>query len=167
MPNDLDFEKDIQIDIHNLDKELEIQSSVYYKYSKHITECRRVMDESKSRLSLIKAEMDKSIRDNPEKFGLTKTTESAINSAVLMTNEYQTAESTFNKASYDFNMALSAVQALEHKRTAMSDLVKLHAQNYYSVAGGCKIREESKEKAIKERMAEKQKTTSKRRERRS
>ncbi len=126
------YEKDIIIDPNCLDVEWLEQPSLMMKYGKIAAQTKVDMDMTKERLEVVKAELDKNIRLNPEKYNIGKLTESVVASTILLQPEYKEASEAYIKASYEFNMAKYAVQAINDRKDALENLVKLHGMQYFA-----------------------------------
>lgn len=129
---DLNYEQDVSIDETALDVEWLQQANLMYKYARYHAETKKAMDEAKERLDFIKAKLEMDIRANPEDYGLSKVTESAIASTVLLQSEYQEASKKYIEAKYENDVATAAVRAIDQKKTALENLVKLLSVNYFA-----------------------------------
>ncbi len=129
---DLNYEQDVSIDETALDVEWLQQANLMYKYARHQAETKKAMDEAKERLDFIKAKVEMDIRANPENYGLSKVTESAVASAILLQPEYQEASKKYIEARYENDMAVAAVRAIDQKKTALENLVKLLSVSYFA-----------------------------------
>lgn len=128
----MSYEQDMYIDEDALDFELLGQADKMVKYSRMLAEAQRDRDLSKESLDLIKAEIDLDIRDNPENYKLAKITEAAITNCILMEEEYQTAQKEWNEANFQVNVMQGVIKAIEHRKSALENLVKLYGQNYFA-----------------------------------
>lgn len=146
---ELNYEKDISIDDSALDVEWLQQASLTLKYCQLEADARKAVDDTKAQLDIVEAELDKEIRNNPEKFDLPKITESAIKSAILVNENYINAKDEYSQAQYELNMAQAAVRAIYAKKDALENLVRLHGQQYF--AGPSVPRDLSKEWESKQR----------------
>lgn len=140
---ELNYEKDTSIDESALDTEWLQQASLTFKYCQLEADARKAVDDTKAQLDIVEAELDKEIRNNPEKFGLPKITESAIKSAILVNENHINAKDEYSQAQYELNMAQAAVRAIYAKKDALENLVRLHGQQYF--AGPSVPRDLSKE----------------------
>jgi hypothetical protein len=120
------------IDKFNLDKEWISQPKLVFNFAQQLAQAKRELEERKAQYDVIKADVEMNIRKDPEKYGLAKVTESAISSTVCMQDEYKQANQAIIKAKYDVDICQGAMNAMEHKKAGLQDLVKLHGQNYYS-----------------------------------
>lgn len=127
-----DYREDIQIDEYTLETEWVKQSSLYMKWAEKHAEAVRVKDRYKEQLDLTKAELDFLIRAEPEKFNMTKVTEPAIVNAIYQNKEYIEALKKYNDAVTDTHIFKGAMDALNHKKTALENLTKLWLNSYYS-----------------------------------
>lgn len=129
----MNYEEDIKIDPDQLDIEWLEQPSLFMKYSHHLAMVRKTLDESKQTLDIARAETDKKIRDNPAKYlSDGKVTETAVSNAVLKHPMYQEAYSNYLEAKYEADMAQGAVNAFDHRKTALENLVRLFGQQYFA-----------------------------------
>jgi hypothetical protein len=129
----MDYEIDIKIDPDNLDVEWLNQPALFLKYSRHLAQMRKELDESRQDLDIKKAEVDRKIRENPEAYGIEgKVTEGAIQSAILTEDEYQEAQKDYLEVKYEMDMAQGAVNAFNQRKEALENLVKLHGMNYFA-----------------------------------
>lgn len=129
---DLNYEQDVSIDETALDVEWLQQSNLMYKYAKYQAETKKAMDEAKERLDFIKAKVEMDIRANPENYGLSKVTESAVASTILLQPGYLEASKKYVEARYENDIAVAAVRAIDQKKTALENLVKLLSVSYFA-----------------------------------
>lgn len=129
---DLNYEQDVSIDETALDVEWLQQANLMYKYVRYHAETKKAMDEAKERLDFVKAKLEMDIRANPEDYGLSKVTESAIASTILLQPEYQEASKKYIEAKYENDVATAAVRAIDQKKTALENLVKLLSVSYFA-----------------------------------
>ncbi len=145
---EINYEKDMKIDCDALDLEWLNQADLMRKYAKYSAVTRREMDEAKERLDAGKAKIEMEIRQDPKAFGLVKATESAIQSAILIQEEYETLMKDYIDARYENDIAFGAVRAVDQRKTALENLVRLLTVSYF--AGPQTPRDLSREQ-IKER----------------
>lgn len=126
------FEEDIRIDEDALDIEWLNQPRLMLKYSKISAEAKMEMLLRKEVLDLIKADLDKEIRSDPEKFGIVKITETAVSNTIISHKLYKEANTAYLQAQYEADIARGAVSAVEHKKDALENLVRLFGQNYFA-----------------------------------
>ena len=129
---DLNYEEDIRIDPTALDVEWLEQPELMRKYAKHVTEMEKLRDEAKERLEVGKAQIEMAIRNEPERFGLKKVTEGGIQSTILLQDEYKRLVQDYNDAKYEYGVAVAAVRAIDQRKTALENLVKLLTTSYFA-----------------------------------
>lgn len=100
-------------------------------------------------MDIKRAEVDKSIRENPDKYGIEKVTEGSIQSAILTDEGYQKSYQEFLDAKFESDMASNAVQSMNIRKEALENLVKLNGQQYF--AGPRTPRDLSKERELKQK----------------
>ena len=145
----MNYEQDMTIDPDSLDVEWIEQPRLMLQYSRHAAKTRLEVERKKEELDIVRAGLDKDIRIDPERFSIFKLTESVVSSTIITQKEYMVANEEFLLLQYESNMAQGAVRALEGKKTALENLVKLHGQQYF--AGPSVPRDLSKEWAQHER----------------
>ena len=146
--NDVETFDFFDIDINRLDKEWINQPKMYFKYSTKLTDAKEEVERCKARIEIAgdelketKARLDLRIRKHPKKFlGSTdKPTEAAISNRILLHSFYAKAKALIYKLTEELIIAnkavsvcYSAVNTLDHRKSALERLVSLHGQNYFS-----------------------------------
>jgi len=128
----MNYERDITIDESSLDIEWLEQPNLMMKYSVNEADKERERDLSKERLDLIKADLDKEIREDPEYFGISKITETVVANVIISQDEYKDAYHEFLEIQHDYNIAKAAVRAFAQRKDALENLVRLHGQQYFA-----------------------------------
>lgn len=132
MGQELNFEEDIRIDESALDVEWLLQPELMMNYSREAAKARKRVDKSKEALDVVKAELDRDIRSNPENYGISKITESVVSNTIILAEEYQEAAKDLIQAKYEADLTSSAVRAVEQRKNALENMVKLHGQQYFA-----------------------------------
>ena len=144
----MNYEKDIRIDETALDVEWLEQPKLFMKYAKHSARMAQELEREKEKLDLVRAGLDKEIRTDPEKFGIAKITETAVSNTIISHPEYKEANESYLEMKYEYDIARSAVNAMNMRKEALENLVRLHGMQYFA---GPKIpRDLSQEKARRE-----------------
>ena len=146
---ELEFEEDVRIDADALDVEWLQQAALMGKYCRHAASIANLVDITKERLDVIRAQLDKDIRSAPNKYAIEKITEGAIQGAITLQEVYQQVSRDLINARYEFEMAKAAVRAIDQRKDALENLVRLHGQQYF--AGPSVPRDLSKEWEDRER----------------
>jgi hypothetical protein len=128
----LNYEKDVTIDEEGLDTEWLSQPRLMLTYGNHAAEKRKEVDIAKEKLDVVKAELDRKIRMEPSFFGLSKLTETVIQNTIIVQTKYTEASENYIEAKYELDMAMAAVRAIDQKKQALENLVKLHGQQYFA-----------------------------------
>ena len=128
MPEDFS----VDIDPYRLDEEWVKQPKLYHVYAEKAADARQALDDAKNELEVVRASLYKEISAFPDKFGLSKTTEAAINNAMTVSDEYQQATQAVINAKHTVAVVEAAVQALDQRKKALEKLVDLHIADYYS-----------------------------------
>lgn len=128
----LNYEQDIRIDPDALDVEWLNQSGLMLKYTRHAADRKKEVDEAKERMDVEKARIELDIRNDPYSYGLNKVTEASVQSAILMTKDYKRATQDYTDAKYEYEIAIAAVRAMDQRKTALENLVKLLTASYFA-----------------------------------
>lgn len=121
------------IDKDMLDREWVNQPKLFYNYASQLADARREVEEARAGLDIIRAEVDKSIRDDPKEYDLPdKITETLISNTIIQQSEYEKALTVLRDAKYNVDILQAAVSALDHRKSALERLVSLHGQNYFA-----------------------------------
>jgi hypothetical protein len=128
----LNYENDLRIEDTALDLEYLEQSSLFMKYARHLAETQRDLDEAKQNLDIVKAETDKKIRETPDKYGLEKVTDKAIEAIILTDKDCKKAYQDFLDAKYEKDMAQNAVNSMNMRKDMLEALIKLNGQQYFA-----------------------------------
>ena len=148
----MNYENDVKISPTDLDIECLDQPALMLKYGKHKAETDKDLALEKEKLDLVRAELDKLIRESPETFGITtKITETVITNTILASDEYKEAYKKYLEVNYEHNVAKSVVDAVSQRKDMLEALIKLHGQQYFagpSVPRDIEQEREQKEKKV-------------------
>ncbi len=125
-------ELDVSIDEYQLDREWVIQPELVYEWAVAAADARREMDAAKARLEVVKADLSLKMRSDPQSYGLPKTTDAAVTSAVTVADECVEAVNAYHVARHRYELIQAGLAALENRKKALENLVSLHLSNYYA-----------------------------------
>jgi hypothetical protein len=128
----INYEKDVSIDGEALDQEWLNQASLMMKYCRISAQAQMELDSAKEMLDVVKAGLDKAIRENPEKYDIAKVTEVVIANTIIVQGSYTEAYGRYLQVKYEADMAKSAVRAIEQRKDALENLVRLYGQQYFA-----------------------------------
>lgn len=128
----VNYARDALIDESALDVEFLEQTNLMIRYAEHASQTKREAEEAKENLELVRAGLDKDIRQNPANYGLEKLTETVVSSTIILQPEYQEASKRLIQANYEAGMARFAAQAISDRKNCLEALVKLHGQQYFA-----------------------------------
>lgn len=127
-----DVEQDVNIDPEQLDVECVKQPVIFNHYCQAFAVAENQMDNAKLEKEKTENELAFKIRNNSEEFGLNKSTDKAVESAVIIQPEYTEAIEKYNQAKYEYNIMKGIVRALDQKNSRLDGLIRLHAQSYFA-----------------------------------
>ncbi len=130
LPDPDDFEV-LNIDQNLLDREWLNQPRFFFRYAKQLADARRGYEEAKANLKIVAAEADKKVRDRATKMDQ-KVTEAIVTATVQRREDYREAEQRVFNSKHNVDVLDAIVTALEHRKAALENLVRLHGQNYFS-----------------------------------
>jgi len=128
-----EYERDLKIDKDNLDVDWTNQPALYMKWAERHAQALYERDKKKDQLELVRAELDSALRTNPDAFGFDKKpTESAISAWITSQDKYKKANLALIEANKDSLILAGAREAMNHKRSALENMVKLWLGSYYA-----------------------------------
>lgn len=128
----MNYDQDIEINPEALDVEWTKQSKLMFTYSKLAAEARDRISRVEEKLEVFDAKLSLKIRKNPANFGQDKPTEASIKSLLTIDPTHIELTSQIADARYELEILNSAVKALDGKRSALENLVRLHAAGYFA-----------------------------------
>lgn len=126
-----EYINDLEIDKYNLDSAILAQPGLYAKYSNLWARAESERLQSKEALAVCDAELDKEARMQIANMG-GKVTEANVQSYIVTHAEHKEAFCAYIAATEVANLLATAQKAFEHRRSGISDLVRLYTSNYFS-----------------------------------
>jgi hypothetical protein len=134
------------LDVNNLDQEWADQARFYFHFAKKLADARRdqeqarvVKEIAKAELKEATAELELAIRRDPQKYGVDKLTESAVEKTAILQPRYKEVQKAFFntqrdeiKAQHHADVMKAKVEGLDHRKYALTNLTSLDARNYFS-----------------------------------
>lgn len=148
---EFDFEKDLSINKYRLDEECLSHSSLYFRYAEAASQAKNRVSKVKNNLELIQSERNLAIRDELAKNG-TKVTEAMIDKLVASDEIVIKAKNKLIEAETIYSKLSVAVQAFEHRKSELDNLVKLYCSGYYSLPtnGGTGLKKSANDQTARE-----------------
>jgi hypothetical protein len=126
------FKNDIEINPDSLDVEWVKQASLFGEYCMEQVGARAKLDTVKEHLDVKVAGLGLKIRSNPATYGLDKVTEAGVQAVILLDAECAKLREEIAVAQYELEVTTAAVRALDQKKSALENLVRLQGQNYFA-----------------------------------
>jgi hypothetical protein len=120
------------IDRYKLDTEWVDHVEMVAHYGRLLAKARLAYDQAKATTAIFEAETSRRVRSKPKNYSVTKLTEGAIKEAVTVELLYSKEHDNLLRAKHKVDILEAAMKTLEHRKKALSDLVFLHSQLYYS-----------------------------------
>jgi hypothetical protein len=127
-----DLDELLKPDKYNLDEEWVNHSDYVLTFLEEMAEARTKMDALKDNIEVVKAELDGEIRKNPTEFGLEKLTETLISNTIILQKDYEEALKSYLDAKEEYYHASNVCTAMEHRKSALENLVILHGRGYFA-----------------------------------
>ena len=128
--NEPDF---FQLNKHRLDEEWVEQPHLYHEHALALADARQDYERAKTDLEVTLAEADQSVRANPGAYGIDgRVTEGAIDRTVTTLPTVRKAQERTITTKHAMDVAQAAVSALDHRKAALENLVRLQLADYYS-----------------------------------
>ncbi len=129
---EVDSEKYLSINIHALHEECARQAELYHEHAVGLARAEKNLDQAKSDLKLVEAELDGDIRESPEIHGLKKVTDESVKMAILRNETHQRATKRVNSLKFQVGVHEADVKALEQKKSMLELEVKLRLADYFA-----------------------------------
>lgn len=123
---------DFHINELSLDQEWLQQPILVHRYALELAERISEVEQIENELKVVRAELNTSIRNNPEDYDLPKATDTIVEAAIPGQPEYQVVLKRLLDAKKRRRIVDAACQALEHKKKALENMVQLNLRDYYS-----------------------------------
>lgn len=122
------------VDRNRLDEEWATFPKTYYEYAEKLADARAAHERAKTEEEIVEAELDRRIRMMPEKYGLEKVTEPAVEKTIILQTRFQDARRARIDAKHKLDVIQAAVDTLDAKKYGLQDLTKLQLNAYYANA---------------------------------
>lgn len=132
----MSYREDLTIDKFSLDEEWMRQPTLFMGYAEKSAEAKSAYERAKEILDVAKAEVERKVRAEPRQHGLEKVTESAIAATVTLHPRVRAAVDTLIKAREEADIIAAAVRAMDQRKEALGDLVRLFGMSYWSMPDG-------------------------------
>lgn len=131
MPDVLQVELDVRADPDRLDEQWVSQPRLRWRWSRELADARELLNRAKADLEVCEAELKLTIRDNPDRFGLKKATEASVEETCRTQEEWQGAKRSVVEAQHEVDVLAAAVAAVDDRKEALENLVRLRLADYY------------------------------------
>jgi len=128
---DLGIYKDLEIDIYQLEKEWLKQAVIFMEYMEKTIKMENEKGVFKDKIIKLRAELDLKIRNEFAQRGV-KVTEKLLESSLNSEEEVVCHNECYNTVNYNYNLLNACIKALDYKKAALENLVKLHLGGYFS-----------------------------------
>ena len=123
----------LEVDEHDLEFELWRQPKLVKRWHVRAANARKDVNEAKSRLELVEAELRLAITRRPAKFGLKSATIPIVEAAVIAHPKYQKADARHIAAKYALDVVLGMVEALKDKKLALEKDSDFYLAGFFAV----------------------------------
>ena len=127
-----ELKKQLEIDKYSLDDEWVEQPSRYFYWAEKYASAVRDRDLKMKELEVMKAEVDRDIMANPDKYVLPKVTEGAVSALLSLDESIKKLELELIDLKREVNILSAAKDAFDQRRAALENEVRLWTALYYS-----------------------------------
>ena len=115
---------ELKIDLYALDTEVVNQPALYHEHATKLADARKAETAAKTNMELVKAQTTNSVKTDWREWGLAQSpTVQTVDATVLESEDYQDAQRRYHAAQHEVRILVAAVDALEHKRRMISQLL--------------------------------------------
>ena len=125
----VNFTKDIDINIFDLDGECVKNSRMYAQYSEMLTQAEYLKKTLKEREEILHAKLDWEIRNSDN--GKKTIREAEVKSKIILSPEIQKITRRLSRADYKVSMLKAALLSIDQKRKHLDYLVRLYCSQYW------------------------------------
>jgi len=153
----LKYKKQLKINSYNLEEELIKQPQLYFEWASASVQATKEKEAEKNKLDIIKAEVERKIRSNPEKYG---STEGAVKNAITLSSKVKRQTKVYLEALANERILSRAETAFQQRKSMLVALVQLNIQLHFAEPS---LPKSVKEKKYRSRKDEIRKTLKRRR----
>jgi hypothetical protein len=130
----MDLSKDprFEVDRRALDEQWESQPALFLEYAEKLAEVNAEVDRLKDGVEVVRAQLDSRVRKELAA-SVAKVTEAMVTAAIASDKDMIETLEILREAQKDAAILKAEVQALDQRRSALENLVRLHGQEYYAV----------------------------------
>jgi hypothetical protein len=133
MEGGLEMDTDnFKIDKYNLDEEVGTQVDIMEECGAVHADLVEQRDLAKNEMEKVSAELQLSIRKNPNKYGLIKVTDTAANSVIILDSNYQEAYKKYLQVRKEEQLAANEKEMALQRRAYLKILAELWIAGYYA-----------------------------------
>jgi len=138
----------VPIDISRLDEEWLRHPILFNDLAEACEDASFTFEAMKNQLEEVESRLNLEIREDPEKFDapinvkMGAPSESTIAALIRVQPSYLAAKKDLLRAEHVLGRLKMDMRVMEHRKTALEELVKLHGQNYFSSPRGCHAAEQ-------------------------
>ncbi len=125
-----EFDKHITIDAHDLDNEWLNQAATFHHYLVQHANAQRDREVLRDDLDRVVAQLSAEARQ--VWVGSKPPTETSVKQSLLENSDYQSRVEDLREADHNCNILQAAVKAMDVKKTALENLVKLKGMDWHS-----------------------------------
>lgn len=122
----------VDIDEANLHEEWIRQPALFHRWARRLALNKTRVSTLKAALDMTKAECSLQLRKDPGRMGLPRATDAAVEAAVLLHPKYREAMRRLIKARERMDLCQAVVDACEHRKKSLENLVTLFGMDYFS-----------------------------------
>lgn len=120
------------IDMNRLEKEWDEVGGLIEGWVKKVAHASFEVDQAKDKKELVYSEIEDDIRQNPESYNMTKTTDKAVEGAIPRQKLYKEVQQEYNTAKLKLRLVTGTYEKYKDRKQALENIVKLWLGSYFS-----------------------------------
>lgn len=123
---------DLSINENDLLNEWKSQAALMLEAGINLADAMTAEAEARAALALVTAQLECDMRSSPEKFGITKVTDSSIAASIPIQTSHRQATEAAGAASHDVRILRALVDAISHRKSALQGMTDLFLRQWYA-----------------------------------
>lgn len=129
---EMDYNKDVEINKYHLDEEVATHGTKFIKWVKVLAEMNKELKKLKERILVYRAELGNKVRLSPSKYGLDKITENAVASVIDVDASFGKLKEEQFQLEEDIEICKGVVEEIGGQRFLFEPLIRLYLASYYA-----------------------------------
>lgn len=122
----------VDVDENDLEREWVQQARLCESHVHLLASVKKELAEAEAEMEVIDAEIKDHVRKHPDEYNLDKVTENSIRETLVRQKKHREANQKVIDVQHKADLLTGTVRAIDHKKTALENLVNMRGQSWYS-----------------------------------